>query len=100
MQNIIKANLSQIQQIMQEHGVVSAFAFGSAVLDKMRPDSDVDFVIAFNENMDIETYGNNYFKLMYALQDLFKREVDLVAEETLTNPYLIENINNHKLQLL
>jgi predicted nucleotidyltransferase len=100
MQNILKSNFSKIQQIMQAHGVVSAFAFGSVLSDKMRPDSDIDFVITFNTDMDYEEYGNNYFKLMYALQDLFKRDVDLIAEETLTNPYLLQSINRNKLQVL
>ena len=100
MHNLIKNNLAQIKQIMKAHGVVSAFAFGSVLSDSMRPDSDIDFVIKFDEGMGYEDYGNNYFKLMYALQDLFKREVDLVAEETLKNPYLIQSINNNKLRVL
>jgi predicted nucleotidyltransferase len=37
---------------------------------------------------------------MYSLQDLFNREVDLVAEETITNPYLLQSINSNKLQVL
>jgi predicted nucleotidyltransferase len=85
---------------MQSHGVVSAFAFGSVLGDKMRDDSDIDFLIKFNPSMDYEEYGNNYFKLMYSLQDLFNREVDLVAEETITNPYLLQSINSNKLQVL
>ena len=100
MQNIITSNIAQIRQIMQAHGVVSAFAFGSVLGDKMRDDSDIDFVIKFNSAMGYEEYGNSYFKLMYELQDLFKREVDLVAEETLTNPYLLQSINRNKLQVL
>jgi len=100
MQHIIKSNLAQIRQIMQAHGVVSAFAFGSVVSDKMHPESDIDFVIKFDADMGYEEYGSNYFKLMYALQDLFKRDVDLVAEETIKNPYLLESINNNKLQVL
>ncbi len=98
--HLIKNNLPQIRQIMKAHGVVSAFAFGSVLSDSMRPDSDIDFVIKFDEGMGYEEYGRNYFKLMYALHDLFKRDVDLVAEETLKNPYLIQSINNNKFQLL
>ena len=100
MQHILKTNLSQIQQIMQAHGVVAAFAFGSVLNDNMRADSDIDFVVKFNAKMGYQEYGNNYFQLMYALQDLLKRDVDLVAEETITNPYLLQSINNNKLQVL
>ena len=85
---------------MRLHGVQSAYAFGSAVTNTMKPDSDVDFVIRFPSEMDYTTYGNNYFDLLYALQDLLNTDVDLLAEETITNPYLIQSINKNKLQLL
>jgi len=85
---------------MRAHGVVSAFVFGSALSDKMRPDSDIDFMVTFNKDMDYEAYGNSYFKLLYALQDLLKKDVDLVATETITNPYLLQSINMNKRQVL
>lgn len=81
-------------------GVQSAYAFGSAVTNTMQPGSDVDFIISFPKDLDYTTYGDNYFKLLYALQDLLKTEVDLLAEETITNPYLLQSINNNKLKVL
>jgi len=100
MQPLIKNNLSQIQELMRLYGVEKAFLFGSAASGKMNADSDVDFLISFSSNMDFETYGNNYFKLLYALQDLLQVEVELVAEETLNNPYLIKSIDSNKLLVL
>ena len=85
---------------MQYYGVNRAFAFGSAVKGPMREDSDVDFVISFPESVDYETYANNYFALAHALEDLLKKNVDLVTEKTLKNPFLLESINSHKVQLL
>ena len=85
---------------MQYYGVNRAFAFGSAVKGPMREDSDVDFVISFPESVDYETYANNYFALAHALEDLLKKNVDLVTEKTLKNPFLLESINSHKAQLL
>ena len=41
-----------------------------------------------------------YIALMHALENLLKRNIDLVAEETLQNPYFIESINRHKLPVL
>jgi predicted nucleotidyltransferase len=100
MNGIVQKYLPEIRQLMQHYGVQKAYAFGSAVKNTMREDSDVDFIISFPEDMDYETYGNNYFALMHGLQDLLKRDVDLVAEETLSNPYLIQSINQHKVQIL
>ena len=100
MQNIVQANLQQIKALMLNYGVEKAYAFGSAVTGNAHADSDVDFVIKFSPGLDYKTYGDNYFNLLYALQKLLKKEVDLVAEETLTNPYLIESINRQKLNVL
>ena len=85
---------------MRHYGVSSAFAFGSAIKGSMREDSDVDFIISFSESMDYETYEDNYFALAHALEDLLKKNVDLVTEKTLKNPFLLESINSHKVQLL
>ena len=71
---------------MRSHGVSSAYAFGSAATNTMHPHSDVDFVISFDVGLDYQTYSDNYFNLLYALQNLLKCEVDLVAAETLTIP--------------
>jgi predicted nucleotidyltransferase len=100
MQNIVQNNLQQIKALMLNYGVEKAYAFGSAVTGKMHADSDVDFVIRFSADMDYETYSNNYFDLLYALQNLLKKDVELVAEETLSNPYLIESINRETLNVV
>ena len=100
MQPLIKNNLPEIQQLMRLYGVEQAYLFGSAASGKMNAGSDVDFLIRFSSDLDFQTYGNNYFKLLYALQDLLKLEVELVAEETLNNPYLIESINSNKLLVI
>lgn len=97
---IVQKYLPQIKQLMQRYGVQRAYAFGSAVKNTMKEDSDVDFIISFPEDMDYETYGNNYFALLYSLQDLLKKDVDLVTEKTLKNPYLLQSINQHKVQIL
>ncbi len=98
--NIISQYLPQIQQLMRKHQVQTAYAFGSAVKGTMRADSDIDFIIRFPDSMDVETYADNYFALAHSLEDLLKKNVELVAEETLSNPYLIQSINSHKVQVI
>jgi len=85
---------------MKHYGVQRAYAFGSAVKNTMHETSDVDFIISFPDDMDYETYANNYFALAHALEELLKKQVDLVTEKTLRNPYLLQTINSHKVQLL
>lgn len=100
MNSIVSSNLLEIKDLMRKHGVIKAYLFGSAATDNISEASDVDFMVSFNPDLTYTDYGNNYFKLMYALQQLLKKEVDIVAEETITNPYLLQSINSQKIAVL
>ena len=100
MEKQIENKLPQIRNLFSKYGAKKVFLFGSAATNKFNKNSDVDFLYTFPEDLDYETYANNYFNLLYELQDLLKKQVDLVAEKTLRNPYLIESINESKIQLL
>ena len=97
---LLEMNIVRIKELMLAHGVEMAYAFGSAVKHNMKQHSDMDFVIRFHSGLDYETYANNYFNLLNALRNLLKIDVDLLTEETLSNPYLIQSINENKLQIL
>ena len=97
---LLQQHLPQVQQLMRRYGVERAYVFGSAAKGTMRGDSDVDFIIRFPEDMHYEAYANNYFALAEALEALLQRQVELVTERTLKNPYLLQTIDRHKLQVL
>jgi predicted nucleotidyltransferase len=100
MNSVVKNNLSQIKGLMRQYGVMRAYLFGSAATGTMTEVSDVDFMVMFEPGLNYTEYGNNYFELIYALQKLLQKDVDLVAEETITNPYLLQTINRHKIAVL
>ena len=100
MENQIKKKLPQITQLFVKYGAKRAFLFGSATTNKFNKNSDVDFLYSFSEDLDYEVYASNYFNLLHDLEDLLKKQVDLVAEKTLKNPFLIESINESKIQLI
>jgi predicted nucleotidyltransferase len=100
MNPVVKSNLPEIRALMSRFGVTRAFLFGSAATGEMTEESDVDFLVTFDSALDYTAYGDNYFQLMYALQDLLKRDVDIVAEKTISNPYLLQKINSQKIAVL
>jgi predicted nucleotidyltransferase len=71
------------------------YVFGSACTDIFNENSDIDILIAF-ENLSIEQYTDNYFDLHYKLQDLFGRNIDLLTEQSLSNPYFIKRVEQTK----
>lgn len=97
---LIKHNLLTITNLFRKYNTERAFLFGSAAKGSFNDDSDVDFLFSFPQSMDYEAYANNYFSLLHELQELLKRDVELVAEKTLKNPFLIESIEESKIQLI
>ena len=53
--------------------------------------SDIDMVVDFKKD-EVE----DYFDFKYSLQDLFGREVDLVEEQTIRNPYFRKSVDSTK----
>lgn len=96
MHPLLKDSLNDVKKICQDLKVQRLYAFGSAVSGHFRDDSDIDFLIAFPDTLSVEEYTQNYFSLHYQLRDLFRREIDIVTERSLSNPYLIESINESK----
>ena len=96
MQDIIRKNLEEIRNICASLNVKKLYVFGSASKGSFRPDSDIDLLVSFNENLSFEDYADNYFELHYRLRDLLHREIDIVTERSLHNPYFIQNVNKTK----
>jgi predicted nucleotidyltransferase len=62
---------------------------------RFRDDSDVDFLVSFN-NIPLEEYADNYLQLMASLQLLLGREIDLVEEKAISNPIFKEKVEHSK----
>tara|TARA_R110002050_G_scaffold129000_1_gene250403 strand:+ start:1949 stop:2269 length:321 start_codon:yes stop_codon:yes gene_type:complete len=96
MQGIIKNRITDLRDLCKSLGVQRLHVFGSAVTKDFNSDSDIDFLISFSKTLTVREYTDNYFSIQYKLRDLFKRNIDLVTERTLSNPYFIESINESK----
>jgi predicted nucleotidyltransferase len=98
MNPIIEKHLSELVALCKKYRVERMYLFGSAARgdDFDEATSDFDFLIAFSDKLDVLDRGENFLDLMLELDDLFGREVDLMTEKQLSNPYLIESINKDK----
>lgn len=86
---LIERNLEAIEALCREYGVVRLEVFGSAVrgMEFDPASSDVDFVVEF-EPMSPDEHADSYFGLLFALEDLFGRSIDLVEMPAVRNPYI------------
>ena len=69
--------------------------FGSAATARLSPDSDLDFIVEF-EQVARGTYADNYFGLREELEQLFGRPIDLVVSSTIRNPYFRQSVDRTK----
>lgn len=93
---LIENNIRKLKALCKKHKVSKPFVFGSVLTDRFSEESDIDFVVNFDKEK-VTDYFDNYFNLKYALEDLFKRKVDLLEEQTIRNPYLKKSVNETKI---
>ena len=84
--NTINQNISGIESLCKSHNVKKLYAFGSVVTENFNDKSDVDLIVSFG-NVSLLEYADNYFDLKFSLENLFKRQVDLIEEKAIKNPY-------------
>lgn len=94
--NLINNNLQKLIALCQKHKVKKLYAFGSILTPRFNDQSDVDILVDFNNEIDHNNYADNYFDLYNALKNLFGRNVDLVDETTIRNPYFKEELDETK----
>ena len=86
-------------QILKDHNVKSAYLFGSVLTGRFNKDSDVDFLVDYAPIDDPVAFGDNIWDLRFALEDGLNREIDLINEKNLTNPYFIQELNETKYKI-
>ena len=86
---------TDISKLCATHNVKSLYAFGSALTDKFNANSDIDFIVNFNP-VDLNDYADNYYNLKFSLQDILRRDIDLLEEQAIKNPYFLQAITNQR----
>ena len=77
---------NEIQALCEQFAVARLDLFGSATTDEFNDESDLDFVVDFQPNQT--NLLEKFLNLQKQLQELFSREIDLITEKSIRNPYL------------
>ncbi|WP_312074765.1 nucleotidyltransferase domain-containing protein [Chryseobacterium sp.] len=88
-------NKKQIEALCKSHKVENLYLFGSILNDNFNSLSDIDILVKFYP-INFSKYFENYLSLKESLSRILGRKVDLVEEQTLKNPILINSINRTK----
>jgi predicted nucleotidyltransferase len=96
MDEIIK-NKSILIDLCKKYYVFQLFLFGSFAKKQQNEQSDIDFLVYFKDDIKLLDYADNFFDLMYELEKLYNRKIDLVSGKSLKNPYFISEIEKNKI---
>jgi uncharacterized protein len=84
---LIEQNRDALVRLCRQFRVERLELFGSTVKGTFQlATSDVDFLVTFADAQP-GTYADRYLGLLLALEQLFQREIDLVTERSIRNPY-------------
>jgi predicted nucleotidyltransferase len=96
--NIDENKISQIKKLCESNKVKTLFAFGSVVRDDFNDSSDVDMVVDIDEN-DPYKYTDLYFNIKDKLENIFKRQVDLLEERAINNRFFRQELDKTKVKI-
>lgn len=95
---IDEPQLELIQELCKTSKVKSLFAFGSVTGDDFNESSDIDLVVDFDEK-DPFKYTDLYFSLKTKLEDILKRQVDLLEERGIRNRLFRKQLDDTKVKI-
>jgi predicted nucleotidyltransferase len=90
--------ISQIKKLCELNKVKSLFAFGSVIRDDFNDCSDVDLVVDIDET-DPYKYTDLYFNIKDKLENIFKRQVDLLEERAINNRFFRQELEKTKVKI-
>lgn len=95
MNKIVTDKIDELIPLCKTYHVKSMYAFGAVCTDSFNDNSDIDFMITF-ENLSIGQNSDNYVDLHHKLQELFGRRIDLLTDLTLSNLYTRDRLEQTK----
>lgn len=95
---ILNQHIDQIRRLCELNTVKTLFAFGSITTDKFNTESDIDLVVDIEDNDPI-SYSDKYFNLKFQLEDILKRQIDLLEQKAIRNRFLKSEIDRTKVKV-
>jgi uncharacterized protein len=94
--DLMEQTRTTLEDLCRRHHVRTLEVFGSAAngtFDLSR--SDLDFLAEFLP-LETKEYADAYFGLLFGLEDLFQRKIDLVIPSVIENRYFLKAVNEQR----
>lgn len=99
MHPIVVEKQNVVAELCKRFSVARLEVFGSAAGGRFEDSrSDLDFLVEFSKSPET-SHADQYFGLLFALEELFGRPIDLVCTRAMRNPYFIKAVNRTRMPL-
>lgn len=97
---LVKDNIEKITSACKKYGVKYLYVFGSAVTGSFKPESDLDFLVDYYRDQEgLAEKGFDYFDLLFSLEEITGKKIDLVVSDAVKNPYFKKKMDEQKVLL-
>jgi predicted nucleotidyltransferase len=101
MVDVVRKNLDKIIEACSKMQLKHLYLFGSGTRENtFNNESDLDFVFQFiNDATGMPVSGFDYFDLLFKLEEITGKKVDLVAEDRIRNKFFLKSISENKIKI-
>lgn len=97
---LIELNMNAIIALCRKHNVRRLWVFGSILTPRFNDDSDVDFLVDFDEQkIALLDFADNFFDFIHSIEKIIGRKVDMVVNKSIKNSFFRQEIDRTR-QLL
>ncbi len=85
---LIEMNIDKIVALCKKYKVAKLWVFGSILTPRFNDDSDVDFLVDFDdERIELLDYADNFFNFIHEIEAVVGRKVDMVVDKSIKNRF-------------
>lgn len=84
-------------QSQEKYKVAKLWVFGSILTPRFNDESDVDFLVDFDErNIELLDFADNFFDFIHEIEAVMGRKVDMVVNKSIKNRFFRAEVDENR----
>lgn len=94
---LIEMNIDKIIALCKKYKVAKLWVFGSILTPRFNDESDVDFLVDFDErNIELLDFADNFFDFIHEIEAVMGRKVDMVVNKSIKNRFFRAEVDENR----
>ena len=94
---LIEMNIDKIIALCKKYKVAKLWVFGSILTPRFNDESDVDFLVDFDErNIELLDFADNFFDFIHEIEAVIGRKVDMVVNKSIKNRFFRAEVDENR----